>query len=309
MEHLNENIKKIKPNARDTSIKKYIQYINGIYKKLYDEKTFNNIKWLREYEKIMDLIKDDNYLSQRNKLNAIIVCLQTEEGNEEIIKKYSDLRDNFNKKYSHDIKTRTNDDLIPKKELDDIIDNVEKDIKYKKYKSKKDMTAKELAEYQLFIILKFHQKHALRCDLPTFKFLSTKEYNENLTKEERENGNYYLWDNSQLHLSSYKTSQKFGHIVINLDKELNNLFKSLIKKKKILTNTFLITKQNGKPYSKTEYSNLLIKFFKEKTGKNIGINGLRRIFLEKYKEVKKEMTEDAEKMGHSVDTQQTIYVE
>jgi len=309
MEQLNENIKKIKPNARETTIKKYIQYITGIHKKLYDEKDYNNIKWLLEYEKIIDLIKDDNYLSQRNKLNAIIVCLQTEEGNKEIIKKYSSLRDNFNVKYSEDIKTRTNDDLITKKQLDDLINNVEKDIKYKKYKSRKDLNKKELSEYQFYIILKFHQKHALRCDLPTFKFLSLKEYNENLTKEEREVGNWYLWDNAQLHLNTYKTSHTFGNIVINLDKDLNNLFKSLIKKKQILTNTFLITKQNGKPYSKTEYSNLLIKFFKEKTGMNIGINGLRRIFLSKYKEIKKEMSEDASKMGHSTNTQQTIYVE
>tara|TARA_R110000737_G_scaffold115950_3_gene148801 strand:+ start:582 stop:1502 length:921 start_codon:yes stop_codon:yes gene_type:complete len=300
-ETLYKQIKDYKTDVKDITIDKYFYYLKKLHGDIYNTDNFKTLTWLKDYSEIMDSIKDKNYLSQRNILNAVIVALSSEKGNTKIIDKFSILRNNFNTKYTEDIKTRTNDDIISRDELNSVINNYEKLIKFKKCKSNKLMTKSELGEFQLYVILKFYEKHPLRSDMPTFKFIMDDD-------EQIPGVNYYIWNKGIIILNDYKTSKKYGTVTIQLEPELNNLLKCLIKKKIDKTNNYLITKQNGKPYSKTEFSNLIIKFFKKKTGKNIGVTALRRIYLQKYTDVKEEMKADAQKMGHSVATQQGVYV-
>ena len=93
---------------------------------------------------------------------------------------------------------------------------------------------------------------------------------------------------------------------------LNTLLKCLIKQQQHAgidnPEKYLLIKANGNPYTKVEFSNLLIKFFKERLGKSISSTILRKVYLEKYSQVKKEMKEDAQVMGHSSAVQSNIYI-
>lgn len=304
-DNLFKQIKKEKPNVRDITIDSYLKYLINLHNDIYNTKNFNNLKWLTKYSDIMDVIKDKTYLTQRNILNAVIVGLHSDNADEEIIEKYSKLRDNFNKKYIDDKKNGVENvkdkNIISRAELDDFIKQFEKIIKVKKCRSNNNMSEKELHEFQMYVILKFYQKYPLRSDLCTFKFITS-------TDDIEDGENYYIWDKGQIAMNYYKTSKKHGNYIIDLDKEINSLFKCLIKKKIVKDNNYLITKKTGEPFTKQQFSNLLIKFFKVRLGKSIGVTTLRKIYLQKYSDIKKEMAEDAQMMGHSTAVQQSVYV-
>jgi len=297
-------IRKHKKEVREITIESYLKYLINLHNDIHGNKKFESFKWLNDYDKIMDSIKDKTYLTQRNILNAVIVGLRSDGGKEDVIEKFSELRDNFNKMYIENNKNGKNkkdEDIISREELDDFIKQFEKIIKIKKCKSNKNMNEKELHEFQMYVILKFYQKYPLRSDLCTFKFINSNDDIE-------EGNNYYIWDKGEVVMNYYKTSKKHGNYLINLDKEINSLFKCLIKKKIVKENNFLITKKTGEPFTKQQFSNLIIKFFKVRLGKPIGVTALRKIYLQKYSDVKDEMIQDAKLLGHSVATQQSVYV-
>ena len=73
--------------------------------------------------------------------------------------------------------------------------------------------------------------------------------------------------------------------------------------------TILFVSSTGKPLTRNGISQLLLKTFKQRLGKNISTTMLRKIYLSsKYQNVKEEMEKDAHIMGHSVETQQKVYV-
>lgn len=303
--NLFNQIKKIKPNVRNITIDSYLKYLINLHNDIYESKEFDNLKWLKNYDEIMDTIKDKTFLTQRNILNAVIVGGNSENIDKEIIDKYGVLRDNFNKKYIEDKKNnvhnKKDENIISREELDNFINQFEKIIKIKKCKSDKNMNEKQLHEFQMYVILKFYQKYPLRSDLCTFKFISSND-------EMNEGENYYLWDKGQVVMNYYKTSKKHGNYTIQLDKEINRLFKCLIKKKIKKENNYLISKKDGSNFTKQQFSNLIIKFFLVRLNKRIGVTTLRKIYLQKYSDIKKEMAEDAQMMGHSTAVQQSIYV-
>jgi len=304
-ENLFKQIQKEKPNVRKITIESYLKYLINLHNEVYKNKDFSNLKWLKNYDKIMDTIKNKSYLTQRNILNAVIVGLHSEKVDEDIIEKYSKLRDNFNKMYIEKTKNGMSEkeekNIISRKELDDFIKQFESIIKIKKCRSNKNMNEKELHEFQMYIILKFYQKYPLRSDLCTFKFIKDGDVM-------KQGENYYLWNKGEIIMNEYKTSNKYGKYTITLDNDINSLFKCLIKKKIIKNNNFLITKKTGEPYTKQEFSNLIVKFFEVRLNKRIGVTLLRKIYLQKYSDVKEEMAKDAQMMGHSVATQQGVYV-
>jgi len=304
-ENLFKQIQKEKPNVRKITIQSYLKYLINLHNDIYNTKDFSNLKWLKKYSDIMDSIKNKSYLTQRNILNAVIVGLHSEKADEDIIEKYSKLRDNFNKMYIEKTKNGMSEkeqkNIISRKELDDFIKQFESIIKIKKCRSNKNMNEKELHEFQMYIILKFYQKYPLRSDLCTFKFIKDSD-------AMKQGENYYLWNKGEIIMNEYKTSNKYGKYTITLDNDINSLFKCLIKKKIIKNNNFLITKKTGEPYTKQEFSNLIVKFFEVRLNKRIGVTLLRKIYLQKYSDVKEEMTKDAQMMGHSVATQQGVYV-
>lgn len=71
----------------------------------------------------------------------------------------------------------------------------------------------------------------------------------------------------------------------------------------------LFKTSTGKPLTRIELSKVLLKYSKKYMGKSISSTLLRKIYLSsKYSDVKDEMEKDSKVMGHSVATQQSVYV-
>jgi len=106
----------------------------------------------------------------------------------------------------------------------------------------------------------------------------------------------------------YKTDGVYNQQVFNVPDDLAEILKSFISQKKLTEGDFILTKSTGK-YRSDDITNDLHKVI----GSGISSQMLRHMYLDKYntadrEEVIKEMMGDAEKMAHSINTQQGTYV-
>jgi len=313
---LDELLKETRPNIREVTRLSYISYITNLHNKIYDSVNFSDLKWLENTEKIIISL---NYLvsdlSKRNTCNAIVVFLKAVEADEKIIKIYSDIVMNCNKQYQENVwnenyvNKKQEKNMATKEEIDELIKDYENYIKTMKLKNKKNLTNKEYRDLQLFVILKVHQMYPFRNDLVTVKVMNEKDYKFMKIKP-----NVYLYNKGRLILNEHKTSSAKEGMPNDLifSKPINALLKVLIKQQSNtsinITDNYLLIKKNGSPFSKVEYSNLLIAFFKKKLNKSISTTILRKIYLSKYSIVKKEMIADAKMMMHSLAVQSSVYI-
>lgn len=112
-----------------------------------------------------------------------------------------------------------------------------------------------------------------------------------------------------IEFNDHKTSSSQGSYTMSLSPRLGKLLHDYTKKTDNVDYVFL--KKNGEPYTTDEWTRLVRKIFSSKLGgKNIGIQMLRKIYVSEFAHkgtwsFKKDL---AERMGHSVDTQQGQYL-
>ena len=91
---------KARPDLSETSAEHYEKTIMNLNKEMRDSKKIKSFAWLKNHEKILEhLSGKKSYLSQRNYLNAIIVALDSGGASNELLKKFSDKRDEHNNRY------------------------------------------------------------------------------------------------------------------------------------------------------------------------------------------------------------------
>tara|TARA_R110002020_G_scaffold3189_1_gene14591 strand:+ start:543 stop:1505 length:963 start_codon:yes stop_codon:yes gene_type:complete len=312
--NLESLLKEERPNVRQITINSYISYLQNLHLRLTKNREFENLEWLEDFDLIHSKIEFMTYLSQRNICNAIVVALKAVNADIELIEKYADICSSFNQEYHDNIRSqdyvnkKQEKNMPTKKELDDVIDELDKYIRVFKYKTLNNLDIKNYLELQMLVILRFHQLYPLRNDLVTVQYMKKSEYK----KIDGKKPNVFLWDKSELILNEHKTSHALGTNAFTVSKPIASLLRTLIKQQISAgfenDDNYLLIKRNGKSYSKVEFSNLLIDFFKKKLKKNISTTILRKVYLSKYTTVKKEQNDDAKMMMHSTETQQNIYI-
>jgi hypothetical protein len=122
--------------------------------------------------------------------------------------------------------------------------------------------------------------------------------------------NYLLYDYGEMRFifNRYKTDGVYQQQVFDVPDDLMEILKSFINQKKLKEGDFILTKSTGK-YRSDDITNDLHKVI----GSGISTQMLRHMYLDKYntaerEDVIKEMMGDAEKMAHSITTQQGTYV-
>lgn len=308
---MESKILKIKPDLSKKSVKVYVNTINKIIK---DLKGCEDLKCLEDEKKVIKYLNSlkVSYLTVRNYYNTIIVFLQALDYPNELIKKYQDNRDKLNEDYLTHQKTgdktaKQSKNWATLEEINKVVDDLDNEIK----KTNSGFNNKKyINKVQLLFILKFFLSIPLRNDLGNnTKIIKLADYKK-LSKDDKDSNNYYVYSpqKSFLSLSQYKTFKKYGLKIIDIPKEIKKYFSkwySLNPNPKFL----LVNLNNNEPMTSHQLTILLTKFFKKTLDKNIASTMLRHIILsEKFGEMKKEQEKMAEKMGHSVNTQQTIYV-
>ena len=296
----------------EKTIKMYISNINKLYKILGNEDEMEDLDWLTDVEKITDILSDKHFTTLRNYLNSIIVSLQVTEYPEELIKEYQSIRDEFNDKYIKEnstgvISAKQEENFATMDEINGVIKEMKEEIDSKKL-FRKDITPKEKALVQMYIIINILTQYPFRNDLAGMKLIKKKPFN-NLSIDEKKKNNYLLQDGNKFYfiLNEYKTQAKYGEKKILVEK--NNLPSLLRKYIPLLDSEYLFVSSTGKPISRNSLTQVLSKTFEKYLGKKISTTLLRKIYMSsKYDpKINKEMEKDAEIMGHSKETGQLIY--
>lgn len=311
-----EDLKVLLENQKDKrrsekTIKMYISNINKLYKILGNEDDMEDLDWLTDVEKITDILSDKHFTTLRNYLNSIIVSLQVTEYPDELIKEYQSIRDEFNDKYIKEnstgvISAKQEENFATMDEINGVIKEMKEEIDSKKL-FRKDITPKEKALVQMYVMINILTQYPFRNDLAGMKLIKKKAFN-NLSMNEKKKNNYLLQDKNDFYfiLNEYKTQAKYGEKKIKVEK--NNLPSLLRKFIPLLDSEYLFVSSTGKPFSRNALTQILSKTFEKYLGKKISTTLLRKIYMSsKYQGTKNEMEKDAEILGHSKETGQLIY--
>ena len=310
-ENPSDIIKKARPNIKDNSVKMYVSNLEKL-KKLFNS---DNYDFLKDEKKVLDKLSNLSDNTIRNYLNAVLIYLMAVNSKGDLddeVKVYTELRDDLNKKYednqaSGNISEKQKANFVDINEIYKMIETMGKEIKDKKIKKKEDLTAKDKTLLMVYIIFNIYVRLPMRNDIAGMEAISKRQYNK-LSETEKKEKNFLVVEKNKMTmiLNKYKTSKKYEENKIDIPKDLEKLLRLYIR---INGMGVLFTTSTGNPLSRNALSQLLIKTTKKYMDKSISTTMLRKIYLSsKYSDVKDEMAKDAKVMGHSVDTQQKIYV-
>ena len=313
-ENLMQLIKKARPNVKDTTVKMYAANLTKL-KKLFDTEEY---KFLKNPENVEDKLGELHFTTKRNYYNAILIYLmavsknETEMKEDPLILKYTDIRDSLNKQYEDEqatgvISDKQKDNFVDISEVNKMIEEMATEIKSRNIKKKEDLTSKDKALLQSYILFNIHTRLPLRNDLAGMEVINKRAYNK-LSEEDKKAENYLVMNKTGMFmvLNKFKTSKKYEEIKIDIPKDLEKLLRFYVR---VNGMGVLFKSSTGKPITRNALSQLLIKETKKRMGKSISTTLLRKIYLSsKYADVKDEMIADAKIMGHSVSTGQSVYV-
>ena len=304
---LTEIIKKERPNLKDISIKQYIKSLN----KLKDLFESDNYEFLKEPNEVMEKLSNLHFTTIRNTLNAVIVYLMAVDGDKDIIKTYTEKRDELNKQYVEEqekgiISDKQSKNFATKEELNKMIEEMETQLK--PIRKKEELSKKEKALLQVYTIFNIYMKMPMRNDIAGMIALKQGAFNK-LPKEERDSNNYLVINKNNLYfiLNNYKTKGTYNELKIDVeDKGLKKILFYFLKRN---GEGVLFKSQVGTPLTSNALTQLLTKISKRYMGKSVSTTMLRKIYLsDKYSDVKDEMKKDSKMMGHSLDEALTVYV-
>lgn len=309
-DNLMETLKKSRPNAKDSTIKMYTSNLLKL-QKLMDT---DNFKFLEKPDNVKDKVSELHFTTQRNYYNAVIVYLMAVKDKKEdpLIEEYVDIRDALNKKYEDEqatgvISDKQKNNFVDISEVNNMINDMGNEIKNKKIKKKEDLTPKDKALLQSYIIFNIYTRLPMRNDLAGMEAINKRSYNK-LSEEDKKEKNYLVINKNKMFmvLNNYKTSAKYKELDIDIPKDLEKLLRLYIR---INGMGVLFKSSTGKPLSRNALSQLLLKETKKRMGKSISTTMLRKIYLSsKYGKVKEEMEKDAKVMGHSTGVAQSVYI-
>ena len=309
-DNLIETLKRSRPNAKDSTIKMYTSNLLKL-QKLMDT---DNFKFLDKPDNVKDKVSELHFTTQRNYYNAVIVYLMAVKDKKEdpLIEEYVDIRDTLNKQYEDEqatgvISDKQKNNFVDISEVNKMIEDMATEIKNKKIKKKEDLTAKDKALLQSYIIFNIYTRLPMRNDLAGMEAINKRSYNK-LSEEDKKEKNYLVINKNKMFmvLNNYKTSAKYKELDIDIPKDLEKLLRLYIR---VNGMGVLFKSSTGKPLSRNALSQLLLKETKKRMGKSISTTMLRKIYLSsKYGKVKEEMEKDAKVMGHSTGVAQSVYI-
>lgn len=309
-DNLIETLKKSRPNAKDSTIKMYTSNLLKL-QKLMDT---DNFKFLEKPDNVKDKVSELHFTTQRNYYNAVIVYLMAVKDKKEdpLIEEYVEIRDALNKQYEDEqatgvISDKQKNNFVDISEVNKMIEDMGNEIKNRKIKKKEDLTAKDKALLQSYILFNIYTRLPMRNDLAGMEAINKRVYNK-LSEEDKKEKNYLVINKNNMFmvLNNYKTSAKYKELDIDIPKDLEKLLRLYIR---VNGMGVLFKSSTGKPLSRNALSQLLLKETKKRMGKSISTTMLRKIYLSsKYGKVKEEMEADAKIMGHSTGVAQSVYI-
>jgi len=277
---LKEQIQKLKPNLKESSVNLYLTNLKKIYREIEcngrkDICNFDNLSFLSDYDKVMKTLEDENSNTKKNRLIAIVVALQATDAEKKLIEKYSKsmlrLAEESNEQYKKQQKTQKQaDNWVEYGDLVNLANDMLKRIKKHGILKKENISKSEYNLLQEYVVLRFYLNYPLRNDLSEVKVISSK--NEDDKKQ-----NFLLVDGDKfsLILNDYKTVKTFGSQLYELDDKFSKIVCIFLKHN---TSNWFITKTNRtEPISANGITKLLNRLFLRELDKKISTSMIRHI--------------------------------
>ena len=307
-------IKAARPNISDNSIKRYmssLRTLNG-----GSAVPINNVDFLKDFDVVMEKLKEKKPTTIKNYMNAIIVVLGALKMDDVLIKQYEAVRDKLNGQYSEEQATHQKSEAQEKNWVDyeDYVKKVDElGERLDDVKKKVEWSNDDVRRFQEYLIAKLYTVYPLRNDY-VMKVVSKAEFNK-LSEKDKEQMNYLVVPSNGhtmfFVLNEYKTRRKYGEKrVFIMDAEVQKVLRLWLKRTSHSSLFVDPIKGFDKPADSSTITKILTTMSKrEFGGKSVGSSLLRHMYLSsKYADTVKEMEKDADMMGHSGGVQQTIYV-
>jgi hypothetical protein len=286
---------------------------------LNDDLPIKNLNFLTKVDDIeKKLIKyKDNTI--RGYLISIVTCLKLFKNDKKVYEKAYNFFNNKMLNLAKKIKENTTDELtteqrenwIKQDEVGTIFDNLKNNVL--KFINNKVINENQYNQLLNLMVLSLYYLEEPRRNQDYQKCNLIYSYSDKMPDDV----NYI--SNNELIFQVYKTSKKYGKQIFKLKPELKEILNMYIKQHPLLKGklknkdnvTFLVY-FNGKPLiAVNSITRILNKIFNKK----IGSSQLRKIFVSdkfgknsELNKLKEEQKETAEKMGHTVATQNLYYV-
>jgi len=281
MSTLQEKIKQLKPNLKESSIKLYITNLKKIYREIECEGrkeqicNFNNLDFLNDYDRVMQSLADENANTKKNRLIAIVVSLQASGGDKKLLERYQksmiELAEQSNEQYRLQIKSKKQaDNWVEYQDLVNLTNDMLKRIKKHNILKKENISREEYNLLQEYVVLRFYLHWPLRNDLANVRVIQSKE-------QDNKKDNFLLVDGEKISLilNEYKTARTFGPQEYELDDKFSKIVKILFKHN---TSGWFITKTNRtEPISANGITKLLNRLFLRELDKRISTSLIRHI--------------------------------
>tara|TARA_Y100001972_G_scaffold33145_1_gene41170 strand:+ start:2293 stop:3279 length:987 start_codon:yes stop_codon:yes gene_type:complete len=315
-----DEISKARPNLKTNTIKQYETHLNKL-KKIFNS---DNYDFLSDPDKVAEKLKDKAYTSRRNTYNAVIVLLMAlnhDEKYNELIEKYDKMRNELNTKYDEEmssgkISEKQKSNFAEYEEVEGMIKKMENEIKSQGLKKKAELTGKDRELLMVYTLYNMLIRIPTRNDMAGQKLISKTQYNK-LTDSEKKENNYLVKEKNKMFgvYNEYKTSKKYGEKKIDIPKDLEKILNMYIRKTGKKNGDILFVSSTGNPLSRNMISQLLMKTSKKYLNKSVSTTLMRKIVAShhfgadsEFGKLKKKQEELAEKMGHSTEVMDKVYI-
>ncbi len=304
---ITEIIKTARPTIKDATISQYVVQLLQL-KRMFDSKDY---KFLEDIDNVMNKLDDKHFTTQRNYYNSIIVYLLALDGDKELIKRYIELRDELNQQYAEQqengiISKKQSKNFASMEEINGMLSEMEKEIKKNKLKTKGNLNGKEKELIMMYTIYNMLKYIPTRNDIAGMIMTTPKNYH----KQNKEH-NYIVIgrDNMYYMINNYKTNKTYGFDKrIDIPSQLAKIIRQYLRATGKKTGDVLLTTSTGNPISRNVLSQMLLKTSKKYINKGVSTVMMRKIVVShELGDFKKKQKELADKMMHSVATQNAIY--
>ena len=300
MDGVKQSIRDFRPELKDSSLSQYMSQLKKI-RKLFGEEDF---EFLEHPDPVTEMIttQGGHFTSQKNLYSAIVMYLKAlnHDGQfDEPIHIYETFRNELRDQYQTEQETgvitdKQSKNFITMEELQSFIQKMKKDIKDKPQL------------HMVYCMFEILSRHPLRNDLAGMLYLTQTAYSK-LTDAQKIERNYLVKTEGGFILldADHKTAKTYGTIKIYIDKDTELA--------KILRTYLRVMKYKGGmdifPVTPNYMSQLLIKTSHKYIDKNISSTMIRKIISsDKFLGAKEEQIAHAKQLGHSIQTENLIYV-
>ena len=276
-------------NIKESSCKTYLTALKKINKKIDNSIELKNTKFLKNYDKVMKVINEENKItSKKNKLTAVIVALNSDTDKDtELIDKYNNELKKLSDTYTAFLKTQKKTETQEKNwieydELIKLINKIMAEVKHReinKNRGNKELSNRDFDILQQYVILRTYIDYPLRNDYADMKILKLKDYKK-LDDKEREDNNYLVLLNNnkkQFHINQFKNRKFIGKKILDINPKLNKIINLWLRFNK--SGYYLVKSDRKTPMNPNLITKFLNKIFLKHKSKRISSSMIRHIII------------------------------